>query len=143
MIELPPDYTFVIQVVSFVVFWQLMRVLLFIPTQRALAARAAHTDGARERAAALNAQAGEITREVDAVLADARQSALREAEAVRRRSESEEEGVLARYRAEAAALLERERLTTESQVAAAREPLRQEAERLASDVVGKVLGRAA
>ena len=36
MIKLPPDITFVIQLVSFLIFWQLMRVVVFLPMQRAL-----------------------------------------------------------------------------------------------------------
>ena len=59
MIKLPPDITFVIQLVGFVVFWQLMRVLLFTPMQEALKKRTERTGGARTRAEAFVSNASE------------------------------------------------------------------------------------
>ena len=72
MIKLPPDITFVIQLVGFVVFWQLMRVLLFTPMQQALKARTEKTSGARTRAEALIAEAAEIEASVQAGLSAAK-----------------------------------------------------------------------
>ena len=143
MIELPPDITFVIQVVSFVIFWQVMRLLLFIPVQNVLDARAERTLGDRARAETVRAQAAARQGEVAAALGEARRQGTREGEAIRRQGEAEEREIVARYRSEAVALLERERAATDVQIAAARGPLKAEAERLAAGVVAKVLGRAA
>lgn len=143
MIKLPPDITFVIQLVGFVVFWQLLRVTLFTPMQKVLAARAERTSGARARAEALTKEAAQLTASIEAGLVDAKRAGSREAEEIRRRAESDEQAILARYRAEATAVLEREREQTASQVGAARAPLEAEAVRLAESVVRKVLGRAA
>lgn len=143
MIKLPPDITFVIQLVAFVVFWQLMRVLLFIPMQQALKKRTETTGGARARAEAMIAEGAQIEASVQATLAEARQSGARQAEEIRRASEVEEQRILEGYRSEAASLLERERAATDAQVREARAPLEAAAAKLADDVVLRVLGRAA
>jgi F-type H+-transporting ATPase subunit b len=143
MIKLPPDWTFYAQIVCFVIFWQVMRWALFTPVQRALQARAARTTGDRTRAEALRADAATLATNVDAQLAEGRREGARQAEEIRRRAEAEEHATLARYRDESLAVLDRERTTTAAQVAAARAPLRGEADRLAAAVVAKVMGRPA
>jgi F-type H+-transporting ATPase subunit b len=143
VIKLPPDITFLIQLVGFVVFWQLMRVIIFIPMQQALKARAERTVGARARADELLAEASQLNASVQTGLAEAKKEAALRADEIRRRAEADEHVIMARYRAEAATVLERERALTESQVAGARAPLDAEAARLADDVVRRVLGRAA
>jgi F0F1-type ATP synthase membrane subunit b/b' len=141
MIKLPPDITFVIQLVSFLVFWQLMRWALFKPVQGVLRARAERTTGDKARAEKLRGEAAGILEDVNAALGDARREGTRRADEIRHRGEAKEHEILARYRGQAAALLERERALTAAQVEAARTPLRAEAELIASSVVAKVLGR--
>jgi F-type H+-transporting ATPase subunit b len=143
VIKLPPDITFVIQLIAFVVFWQLMRVLIFAPMQQALKQRAEKTRGARTRAEGLIAEAAQVDSSIEAALATARREGAARAEEIRRRAESEEHAIATRYRDEATSLLDRERALTASQVQAARAPLESEATRLADDVVRRVLGRAA
>jgi F0F1-type ATP synthase membrane subunit b/b' len=143
VIKLPPDITFVIQLVGFVVLWQLMRVILFTPMQQALKVRAEHTGGARTRAEALIAENAQVNASIEAGLAEARKDGAQRADEIRRRAEADEQGILGRYRDEAMTLLERERALTASQVSSARAPLESEAARLADSVVRRVLGRAA
>jgi F-type H+-transporting ATPase subunit b len=143
VIKLPPDITFVIQLIGFVVFWQLMRVLIFSPMQQALKQRAEKTRGARARAEGLIAEAAQVDASVDAALAAARREGSARADEIRRRAEADEHTIATRYRDEATSLLDHERTLTASQVQAARAPLESEATRLADDVVRRVLGRAA
>jgi F0F1-type ATP synthase membrane subunit b/b' len=143
MIKLPPDITFLIQLVSFLVFWQLMKVLLFNPVQHALHERNARTAGAQQTAEKLRSEGSALRAQLDAALQAARAEGMHGADEIRRRAEIEEQAILGRYQDEANTLLERERAETARQVAAARAPLRAEAERLAEAVVVKVLGRAA
>ena len=143
MIKLPPDITFVIQLVGFVVFWQLMRVLLFTPMQQALKGRAERTSGARTRAEGLLAEAAGIESSIQAGLAAAKKEGAARADEIRRQAESTEHAIATRYRDEATALLERARAETQAQVETARAPLASEAARLAESVVRRVLGRAA
>jgi F-type H+-transporting ATPase subunit b len=143
VIKLPPDITFVIQLVGFVVFWQVMRVLLFTPMQRVLAARAERTSGARARSEALTAEAAALAAQIEAGIVDAKRAGAEQANEIRRQAEAEEQAILSRYRDEASAVLERERALTTTQVAAARAPLEADAASLAASVVRKVLGRAA
>ena len=143
MIKLPPDITFIIQLVGFVILWQLMRVIIFVPMQRALSTRVERTAGARVRADALIAEAVGIDASIEAGLAGARKDGAARADEIRRRAEVDEQAILTRYSGEAAAVLERERALIESQVSSARAPLESEAARLAESVVWRVLGRAA
>ena len=143
MIKLPPDITFVIQLVAFVVLWQLLRVVLFLPMQQALKVRKERTEGARTRAEALLAEAAQIEASIQAGLTEAKKDGAIRADEIRRRAESEEQAILARYRGEAATLLERERALTDAQISSARAPLEAEADRLAGGIVQRVLGRAA
>ena len=143
MIKLPPDITFVIQLVGFVVLWQLMRVIIFVPMQQALKMRAERIGGARTRAEALVAEAAQVDTSIETGLAEAKKDGAQRAEEIRRRAEADEQAILTRYRGEAATLLGRERALTESQVSSARAPLESEAARLAESVVRRVLGRAA
>jgi F0F1-type ATP synthase membrane subunit b/b' len=143
VIKLPPDITFVIQLVGFVVFWQLMRVVLFLPMQQALKGRAERTSGARTRAEAIVAEAARIESTIQAGFAEAKREGAARADEIRRQAEKEEQATVARYRTEAASLLERGRSETQSQVDGVRAPLASEASRLAEGVVRRVLGRAA
>lgn len=140
---LQPDYTLFIQIAMFVALWQFLKWALFGPVSRVLAARAARTTGDKTRAQELRTQAEAKLAEIEAGLAEARQQGAREAEAIRRHAEGEEQKILGRYRDEALQILERGRAETRAQVEAARAPLRSEAERLAAKVIEKVLGRAA
>jgi len=143
VIKLPPDITFVIQLVGFVVLWQLMRVIIFVPMQQALKMRAERIGGARTRAEALVAEAAQVDTSIETGLTEAKKDGAQRAEEIRRRAEADEQAILTRYRGEAATLLGRERALTESQVSSARAPLESEAARLAESVVRRVLGRAA
>ena len=143
MIELRPDSTFVIQVVSFLIFWQIMKRVLFLPLQEVLEARAARMLGDQQRAEASRAEGAALAEQMGAALAEARREGMRESEEIRRRAEGDEQEILGSFRAAAAALLEEERAATGVQVEAARSTLEADAKRLAAGVVIKVLGRAA
>jgi F-type H+-transporting ATPase subunit b len=143
MIKLPPDITFLIQLVAFIAFWQLMKVVLFNPVQRALAERRARTQGSLENAESLRTESATLQVQLETELQAARVEGARRADEIRRRGETEEHGILQRYQDEANGVLERARAETARQVETARAPLREMSERLADDVVMKVLGRAA
>ncbi len=143
MIKLPPDITFLAQVIAFVVFWQLMKIVLFDPVQRALAERAARIGGRQSDAERLRAEDAALRARLDAELKAARAEGMRRADEIRRQGEAEEQAILGRFQDQASALLEGERAETARQVEAVRAPLRAETERLADEVVLKVLGRAA
>ena len=143
MIKIPPDITFVIQLVGFVVFWQLMRVLLFTPMQQALKTRAERTDGARTRAEALVAEAAQIAASIQTGLAEAKKDGARRAEDWAS-DLLEGEGMRSwnaigssRRRSSSANARSRTRRSSR------RGPLETEASRLAENVVRRVLGRAA
>ncbi len=143
MIKLPPDITFLIQIVSFLVFWGLMRAILFKPVQEALAKRGVHTTGASERATELLADAERLQAEAAVKLAAARDRGTAAATEIKKSAERDEHAILERFATEATALLEKERAVTAAQVEEVKAPLRADAEALADEVVAQVLGRAA
>jgi len=143
LIKLPPDITFLIQIVSFLIFWGLMRMILFKPVQEALAKRGVQTTGATERAAELHADAERLQAEAAVKLTAARDGGTAAAVEIKKNAERDEQAILERFATEATALLEKERAVTASQVEEVKAPLRADAEALADEVVARVLGRAA
>ena len=57
MLKIPPDYTFLIQIGLFVVFWLAMKRLLFGPALLVIGERAARSEGAIRQAQAMQAEA--------------------------------------------------------------------------------------
>jgi F-type H+-transporting ATPase subunit b len=89
MLELPPDYTFLVQFVTFGVLVFVLSKLLFAPFLEVLAEREARTIGDIEQAAATRAEVEALSARVDSELAKARAAANAEVEAVRARTREE------------------------------------------------------
>jgi F-type H+-transporting ATPase subunit b len=143
VIKLPPDITFVIQIVAFLIFLQVMKSLLFVPVQRVLHERSQRTLGARQRSEKLQHEIGQVQSEITVKLDQARAEGAQRADEIRRAAERDERQTLEHYHVEAQAVLDRARRETEASIAAVRAPLEADADRLAAAVVAKVLGRAA
>jgi len=89
MLTLPPDFTFVIQFVTFFVLLAILGRLLFAPFLELLAERAARTSGDIVSAAASRAEVEALSARVDAELAKAHSAANAEVEAVRAKTREE------------------------------------------------------
>ena len=89
MLTLPPDFTFVIQLGTFLVLFLVLSKLLFAPFVELLAEREARTTGDIASAAASRAEVQTLLAHVDAELARARAGATAEVDAIRAKTREE------------------------------------------------------
>ena len=143
MLTFPPDISFVVQIVSFLVLWFGLKRLLFDPTLKVLDERERRTAGAQKAAAELRETATSAAADYDQRLHDIRLKLAGETEAARNAIQTDERKVLADAREQATAQLSqlRERLTR--QVGEARPALASEAAALAQQMTDRLLGRPA
>src|SRR5215831_16296743 len=72
MLKIPPDYTFLVQIALFVVFWLAMKRFWFGPAMRIIKERAARSEGAIREAKAVQADAERLRAEQGLAQARAR-----------------------------------------------------------------------
>jgi F-type H+-transporting ATPase subunit b len=142
MLKIPPDYTFLLEIVLFVVLWIVLKRLWFDPALRVIRERAARSEGAVAEARAVQVDAERLRAEHAAALDQARDEAHREMQDILRSAEAEQKRLLAEARNDAQRTLGEARSRIAEEVAEARRALRTDAESIAQDVVRKVLGRA-
>jgi F-type H+-transporting ATPase subunit b len=141
MLTFPPDFSFVVQIVSFFILWLGLKRLAFDPFVALLEAREARTVGARQEAQRLTAAAQESEAEYEQRVHAARLVAAADVDATRGATESEERRLLEAARTEAGARLAELRETLARQREAARASLAGEARGLADRIVEQVIGR--
>jgi F-type H+-transporting ATPase subunit b len=137
---LTPDYSFIVQMVSFLVFCFLFKTLLFDPVGRILGERHSRTEGRKKEAEALLAEARHIEQEIARRLETARMEAAAKREDVRRIALAEEEEILRLAREETEKMLTEARRSVQAEVDRARPLLQQEARDLSNEIVARVLG---
>jgi F-type H+-transporting ATPase subunit b len=141
MLKIPPDYTFVVQIVIFVVLWIALKRLWFDPALRVIRERAARSEGTVAEARAIQAEAERLRARHAAALDEARVEAQREMQEVLRAAETEQKRYIAEAREEAHRTLAEMRTRVAEEVAIARRGLRDSAQDVARIVAEKVLGR--
>jgi F-type H+-transporting ATPase subunit b len=141
MLAFPPDFTFVIQLVSFFVLLAVLNWLLFRPFMALLAEREQRTEGAARDAAEEREEVDVLAHRLEAELAAARAEANAEAERIRREARAEEATMFKRANAEAAARLAELRAHIDKEREQAGATLRREADTLAGRMVDAVLPR--
>jgi F-type H+-transporting ATPase subunit b len=141
MLTFPPDFSFVIQIASFLVLWFGLKRLLFDPVLHVLEEREARTSGAQHRAVELKAEAEVSAAEYERRLHESRVASFAEAEVARSASRDEERRILAEVREQASAQLAQLRDNLGRQAEAARPALASEARDLASLMAERVVGR--
>jgi len=141
MISLPPDSSFLFQIIAFLVFWALMKRLLFDPVQSLLEEREQRGRGVRALAEAVSQEAAGLEKRTDAALRAAREEALREAEEIRRLAQAEERAIIERARVQAAELVAKTREEVRREAASALSLVERRARELAASVAAAVIGR--
>ena len=141
MLKIPPDYTFVVQIVIFVALWLLLKRFWFDPTLRLIAERRKRSEGAVAEARAIQADAERLRAEHAAALDHARAEAQREMQAVLHEAEVEHRRLIDAARDDTRRMLEETRAGIATDVSRAREALRDSAHEIARVVAEKVLGR--
>ena len=142
MLKIPPDYTFVVEIVIFVVLWLSLRRFWFEPALRIIRERAQRSEGALEEARAIQREAERLRAEHAAALDQARSEAQREMQAMVRTAEAEQKQLIADARDDAQRTLTDVRARIAEEVTAARTGLREQAREIARDVARTILGRA-
>jgi F-type H+-transporting ATPase subunit b len=142
MLKIPPDQTFLIQIVLFVALWLVLKRWWFEPALRVLRERTARSEGAIREAQAVQAEVERLRREHAAALEVAKAEAQREVQDMIRAAETEHKRVVSEASAEANRTLTEARAQIAEQVAAARRDLRGQVQDIAREVTRKVLGRA-
>ena len=142
MLKIPPDYTFLLEIVLFVALWLVLKRLWFDPALRVIRERAARSEGAIAEARAVQADAERLRSEHAGALDQARGEAQREMQEMMRTAETEQKRLLDDARNDARRTLGDARVRIAEEVEDARRTLRAEAETIAQEVVRKVLGRA-
>jgi F-type H+-transporting ATPase subunit b len=137
------DYSLLIQIVTFIIVWQVLQRVLFSPVLDVLAQRAERTTGALALAEQMQATAAAARTEYERALAAARVQLAREAEVGRKAAHEESAAAIAAARAAAGAELQHLRTQLTAQVAQAEHALAGEANLIAFEMLDRVTGRAA
>lgn len=137
-----PNATVVFQIITFLILMFVLNAFLFKPMMRVLEERRARTVGRREKAAKADAKAGEIWKDYQAKITDAR------AEAEKGRLELVRQGEIERSRITETASAEAEKTVTElkarvaDEAVKAKEVLKAEIQGMSRQMAEKIIGRA-
>jgi F-type H+-transporting ATPase subunit b len=143
MLEIPPHFpTLVAQAAIIVVLWIVLGRLWFGPAMRVARERNARSEGALEKARAVQAEAEALRARHATALEEARTEAQREMEDILRSAEAEQRKLIGEAREEAHRVLTDAWSKIAEDVAGARQELRSQADAIAKEVARKVLGRA-
>lgn len=142
MLTFPPDYTFVVQIVLFLILWIGLKRLVFDPFVAMLEAREARTTGAKAAATQMRSTTEVSAAEYENKVQEARRQSATDASVVRAGTAAEERRVLDAAREEASRQLAVLRESLARQADAARPTLDGEAQQLATKMVERIAGRA-
>jgi F-type H+-transporting ATPase subunit b len=143
MLAFPPDFTFVVQLVSFFLLLLLLNRLLFVPFGELLEARRQRTEGLQQEAARDQSEAEALARTIEEKLQEARARAALEAEAIRQAARERETELFNQAKRDAATKLLELRTAIGVERERAKQALHGEAKDLAARMVEAVLRPAA
>lgn len=135
------DYTVLIQIVAFLVFWFLLTKLLFKPFIGLLEERERRTEGAKAEAAALKEEGERLSKEYERAIAQAREEGRAAKEGIIQEARQLRERLLSQAREEAARMVEAAREEIHKELERGRELAAREAEAIARQMAEKILGR--
>lgn len=135
------DSTITFQIIFFLFLWFILNKLLFGPFLRLLEERERRTEGVKSETAALEDEGVRLRAEYEAAIAKAREAGSDLKEALVQEGRREREQLLSRAREESTGLLERVRQEVQNELRRERELAAREAQAVAQDIVGKILGR--
>ena len=141
MLTFPPDISFVVQIVSFLVLWFGLKRLLFDPALHVLEERERRTVGERHAADALRKAAEGSAADYERRMHEIRVKLAADAEATFKAIEAEERTILSAARDQAGTQLMQLRERLARQANEARPALASEAHTLARQMLERVLGR--
>jgi F-type H+-transporting ATPase subunit b len=140
MLAFPPDFTFLIQFLSFFLLLFVLNRLLFRPFAQLLSEREKRTQGDAESAADDRRRAAELEADIERELAAARVAAMAEAEDLRRRARAQEKRIFEQASQRASRRLAEIRAGVEAEKESVLARLRGETAALAEAMVSAVIG---
>ena len=135
------DYTVLIQIVAFLVFWFLLTKLLFKPFLGLLEERERRTEGVKGEAVSLKEEGERLRKEYEYAVARARDEGHVMKEGIVQEARRTRERLLTQAREEAARMLEAVREEIQKELQRGRELAAREAEAIAQQMAEKILGR--
>lgn len=135
------DYTVLIQVVAFLVFWFLLTRLLFKPFLALLGERERRTEGVRGEAVSLKEEGERLRKEYEYAVAQARAEGYAVKEGIVREARQTRERLLTQAREEAARMLAAIREEIQKELQRGREQAAREVEAIGQQMAEKILGR--
>jgi F-type H+-transporting ATPase subunit b len=142
-VSLDFDNTLVVQIFIFILLMFLLEPLLFRPVLRIFALREERTEGAKAQARELDERAGEIYQRYERELERVNRAAAEERDRIRAETAKLEGEILREARAASARIVEDGRRAIAAEVSRVRFDVGRESERLAHDIMQRVLGREA
>lgn len=141
MLTFPPDWTFIFQIVLFLILWQCLRRWLFEPHLEVFRNREQRSAGAIQEASRVKTEAATMAEQYAAQLAQTRTGVMQAVDTVYRAAEEQARQLADGARAEAAQALSTMRETLSLEVAAARSDLERRVPEFAREISEKLLGR--
>lgn len=135
------DYSVILQILFFLLFWFLMDKIIFKPFLGLLDERERRTEGAKAETGALIEDAERLRAEYESGMAKAQEEAAAVKEAILVDARRSREQLLTQAREEAGKMMERSRGEIRIELQKARELVLREAEAIARQMTEKILGR--
>lgn len=141
MLSFPPDWTFIVQIILFLVLWVCLRRLLFEPNLAVLKKREQQSAGALQEASRVSAEAQEMAEQYKTRLAQTRAGAMQQVDTVYRAAEEQARTLIEDARAESNQTVMNMRETLRQELAAARQDLEKGVPDFSRAIAEKLLGR--
>lgn len=135
------DFSIIIQIVLFLVFWAILRRVLFIPIGRLMEERERRTSGTQLRADMMLEEGKKLQAEYEAAIAQARAEAETIKSEIRAEAQKGRDLILTRAQEAASERTQSMRAELQRELGEARQTLTDQAEGIAQDMAEKVLGR--
>ena len=136
------DWTLFLQFANFMILMVVLNTLLFKPLRAALQARKAAIEGSRAKVQDLEEQVQAQIARYEGQLQEARAQGGQERAALRKAAQQEEARIIGEANKLSQEKLQSIKDKIQEEVVVARQSLRDETDRLAREIAGKVLGRA-
>ncbi|HEV8717401.1 MAG TPA: ATP synthase F0 subunit B [Candidatus Binatia bacterium] len=141
MLSFPPDWTFIFQILLFLVLWTFLRRFLFEPNLAVLTNREERSAGALKEASRVKAEAEEMGEQYRTHLAGIRAGAMQQVDTVYREAEEQARVLIESARADAARTMAAMRETLAQELAQARQSLTANIPTFSREIAAKLLGR--
>lgn len=141
MLSFPPDWTFIAQIILFLIVWACLRRLLFEPNLAVLKSREQRTEGAMQEAVAVKAEAEAMDEQYKTRLATSRAEARQRVDAIYKDAEDHARSVVESARKEAEQSMAGIRDSLSQDIQRIRQNLEKQVPEFAHEISEKLLER--